>query len=152
MTSKNFRLVAIAITTLFLTALSFAANTAYSSPAVQGYDLVSYHTTGKPLPGTGMHTAEHDGETYLFVSKAHKKAFENNPQKYIPAYGGYCAYGVAVGKKFVGDPTVWELVNGKLYLNLNKEIQGTWAKDIKGNISKANKSWGKIKNKDASTL
>lgn len=49
--------------------------------------------------------------------------FEVNPQKYLPAYGGYCAYGLGVGKKFVADPEVWKIVDGKLYLNLDKGIQ-----------------------------
>lgn len=142
----------LTMTLFFLTLPNFAADAAHSMPAVQGYDLVSYHQQGKPLAGTGMHTSVYEGETYLFISKENKAAFDKNPARYLPAYGGYCAYGVAVGKKFVGDPTVWEVVDGVLYLNLNKDIQTTWAKDTKHHIKKANQAWPTIKNKAASEL
>jgi YHS domain-containing protein len=101
---------------------------------VQGYDLVSYLTNGKPMRGNGNHTVEHHGATYQFKNKENKEAFAKDPHKYLPAYGGYCAYGVAVGKKFVGDPHVWKIVDNKLYLNLDNKIQGIWNKDISGNI------------------
>jgi len=58
--------------------------------------------------------------------------FEANPEKYIPAYGGYCAYGVAVGNKFIADPELWMIEDGKLYLNLDTDIQKKWLKDIPG--------------------
>ena len=73
--------------------------------------------------------------------------FEANPEKYIPVYGGYCAYGVAVGKKFIADPEVWRIGNGKLYLNLDTDIQNKWLKDIPGYIKKADSNWMNIKNK-----
>lgn len=119
---------------------------------VQGYDLVSYHTNEKPLRGNGNHVVEHDGITYLFINKKNQETFAANPHKYLPAFGGYCAYGVAVGKKFVGDPDVWKVVDDKLYLNLDNRIQGVWNKDIRGNIQKAEKNWGQIKDKNASEL
>jgi YHS domain-containing protein len=97
-----------------------------------GYDLVSYRTGEKPLPGNGNHLSEVDGVIYLFVSDENKKAFDKNPEKYLPVYGGYCAYGVAVGKKFVGDPHVWKIVDGRLYLNLDNKIQGSGARTFPG--------------------
>ena len=62
----------------------------------------------------------------------------------LPAYGGFCAYGVALGKKFDGDPRYWRIIDGKLYLNLNGDIQAEWSKDIPANISKAQSNWTKI--------
>ena len=118
---------------------------------VQGYDLVSYHD-GKPLPGNGNHVANHNGVNYLFISNKNKKNFQGNPEKYLPAYGGFCAYGVAVGKKFIADPNVWEIVDGQLYLNLDNKIKGIWSKDISGNIKKANANWTEIKGKKPSEL
>ncbi|MAI61059.1 MAG: YHS domain protein [Micavibrio sp. TMED27] len=128
------------------------AEVAHSTVGVQGYDLVSYQTDAKPLPGNGNHVVTHDGVNYLFTSKENKKTFEKNPSKYLPAYGGYCAYGTAVGKKFIADPNVYEVVNGKLYLNLDNKIKGIWSKDISGNISKANANWPEIKDKAPSEL
>lgn len=124
----------------------------HSTPGVGGYDPVAYFTDGKPVKGSGYHVAEFEGVTYAFANKAHKKTFEANPEKYIPAYGGYCAYGVAVGKKFVADPEVWKVVNGTLYLNLDRKIQQTWEKDVPGYIKKADKNWTEIKDKAPSDL
>ncbi|MCG8589994.1 MAG: YHS domain protein [Proteobacteria bacterium] len=128
------------------------ASVEHSLTGAGGYDLVSYHNGEKPLPGNGNHVSEVDGVVYLFANAANKKKFERNPQKYLPAYGGYCAYGVAVGKKFVGDPNVWEVVDGRLYLNLDNKIKGIWAKDVSGNIEKADETWPKIRATHASKL
>ena len=94
----------------------------------------------------------HDGATYLFTNEANKKAFDDNPGKYLPAYGGYCAFGASVGKKFVGDPEVWRIVDGALYLNLDARIQEEWLKDVPGRIEKANSNWEKIRNIPAAEL
>ena len=83
---------------------AIAQDVGHSAPAVHGYDLVSYHTGKRPLRGNGHFVAEHGGATYLFVNAANLAAFERNPEQYLPAYGGWCAFGVSVGKKFVGDP------------------------------------------------
>ena len=126
--------------------------TEISAPVMGGYDPVSYFNAGQPQRGSGFHTAAHDGGTYLFASKENKKTFEANPQKYAPQFGGYCAYGVAVGKKFYSDPNIWEVVNGKLYLNLDKKIQMKWNEDQSGNITKAHSNWKGIEHKHPTEL
>jgi YHS domain-containing protein len=123
-----------------------------STVAVGGYDLVSYHTGKKPLRGNGNHVAVRDGVTYLFANEANRQTFEAAPERYLPAYGGWCAYGVAVGKKFVGDPDVWKLVDGRLYLNLDTSIQAEWLKDVPGNIAKAESNWPRIRNRNPADL
>ena len=129
-----------------MTSAGFAAhNTAISTPGAQGYDLVSYHSESGPVKGSGHYVTVYEDVTYLFSSKENQQAFEMNPEKYLPAYGGYCAFGVSVGKKFVGDPEVWKIVDGTLYLNLDKNIQKDWEKDIPGRIAAANTKWEKIK-------
>jgi len=81
-----------------------------------------------------------------------KLHLKKNPDKYLPAYGGWCAFGVSVGKKFSADPEVWEIVDGKLYMNLDNGIKKMWISDIPGNIKKANKHWPNIKHKSPSEL
>lgn len=90
--------------------------------------------------------------TYQFSSKENLKTFKSNPEKYVPAYGGYCAFGTSVGKKFIGDPEVWRLVGGKLYLNLDTSIQSEWLKDVPGRIDMADKNWKKIQYKSPEEL
>jgi len=151
--SKAMKTAALA---LALTATPFlaraAAPTAHSTVGAGGYDLVSYHTGKKPLPGNGNHVVVRDGVTYLFASEENKDAFSKAPERYLPAYGGWCAYGVSVGKKFVGDPTVWEIVDGRLYLNLDNGIKARWAKDIPGNVAKADATWPKIQDREPGDL
>lgn len=132
--------------------LSGTHNGAHSTTGMSGFDAVAYFTDGKAVRGNGHHVAVFDGVTYLFASEDNKKKFEANPEKYVPAYGGYCAYGVSIGKKFVGDPEVWKIVDGKLYLNLDTIIQGEWEEDVSGHIRKADANWPKFRDAAPSNL
>jgi YHS domain-containing protein len=135
-----------------LSTAAFARDYAHSRLGLGGYDPVAYFTDGKPMKGSGFHEAIYQGVTYVFASEDHKKQFMVNPERYLPAYGGYCAYGVAVGKKFVADPEVWKIVEGKLYLNLDGNIQQKWQKDISGYVKKADAIWSEIRDKAPSDL
>ena len=123
-----------------------------SHVAIGGYDPVAYFEMGKPMPGNGHNTATHNGATYLFSSKEHKEKFEANPEKYAPQYGGFCAYGVSVGKKFFSDPERWKIVDVKLYLNLDKDIQKLFNQDVAGHLAKAEANWPNIEHKHPSEL
>lgn len=149
---KSLILTVFVVAVSFWAADSFAAGVETSTTGVLGYDLVSYHTEGKPVRGDGNNLVVVDGVTYLFANEENKKAFEKNPERYLPAYGGYCAFGVSVNKKFVGDPEVWKIVDGKLYLNLDRNIQKMWFEDIPGNIVKADQNWPGIKDKNPADL
>ncbi len=131
---------------------ALAADYTNSTPAVQGYDVVSYQTGKRPIRGNGNFVAVHDGATYQFSSANNQKTFEKDPEKYVPAYGGYCAFGTSVGKKFIGDPEVWRIVDGKLYLNLDTSIQSEWLKDVPGRIRSADANWRNIKDKNPASL
>ena len=147
---KQFLIATIAVLTLSTGAM--AGEFTHSTPAVQGYDVVSYQTGKRPLRGNGNFVSAHKGATYQFSSKANLQTFEGNPNKYVPAYGGYCAFGTSVGKKFIGDPEVWRLVDGTLYLNLDTGIQAEWLKDVPGRIKTATAKWKIIKNKSPASL
>lgn len=112
--------------------------------AAHGYDVVAFFTEGKPVVGNGRFTALHDGAAYRFSSAENLRRFEANPAKFAPQYGGFCAYGVYVGAKFDGNPLLWKIVDGRLYFNLNEEIQSKWLRDVPAHISKANQNWRKI--------
>jgi len=148
----SFLLALITFLAACATNTELSAAEANSVVGVGGYDLVSYQTGKKPVQGNGNNLVQHNGVNYLFASKANAETFAKNKNKYLPAYGGYCAFGASVGKKFIGDPTVWEIVDGKLYLNLDNSIKSLWVKDIPGNILKANKNWKTIKDIPASEL
>lgn len=77
--------------------------------ALHGYDPVAYFTEGKPVRDSDELVHVHDGAAYRFSSEAHLETFRKAPARYTPQYGGFCAYGVSVGKKFDGDPHLWKI-------------------------------------------
>ncbi|MBT9458510.1 MAG: YHS domain-containing protein [Burkholderiaceae bacterium] len=129
-----------------------AVNVDTKGVGLQGHDPVAYFTVGAPTPGKTDFTAKHNGVTYLFASAANRDAFKANPGKYEPAYGGFCAMGVALEKKLDGDPTAWKIVDGKLHLNVNKDVQKKWLEDVPGNNKKADTNWPQIKGKTPKSL
>jgi len=112
--------------------------------ALHGHDPVAYFTRGVATRGTAKHAVVHEGATYYFASADHKAEFEKNPAKYTPAFGGYCAFGVSVGKKFDGSPEYWTISNDRLYLNLNADIAKQFQKDVPGAVKKAKGQWKTI--------
>lgn len=120
--------------------------------ALKGYDPVSYFSSGGPLLGKAAFSAKFEGATYWFASASNRDVFKTSPDKYAPAYGGFCAMGVALDKKLDVDPLLWRIVDGKLYLNVHKGAQTRWLEDVKGNIAQADKNWSRIKDKVPKTL
>jgi YHS domain-containing protein len=112
-----------------------------SNVAVGGYDPVAYFTEGRPVRGTTQHRTTHQGYEYRFASAEHLAAFRSNPSRYLPQYGGYCAWAVAQGYTAAGNPQHWRIVDDRLYLNYNGEIQQRWLRDIPGFIRSANANW-----------
>ncbi len=112
--------------------------------AVGGYDPVSYFTEGKAIIGNQTITHKYQGATWRFSTTANRDAFKAAPEKYAPQYGGYCAWAVSQGYTAKGDPHAWKIHNGKLYLNYNKSVQATWAKNIPANVKKGDNNWPKV--------
>ena len=115
--------------------------------AIKGYDPVAYFTPGKALKGRKELSASHRGVTYYFVSEENKKRFSEAPEKYVPAYGGWCATAMAKGEKVEIDPTNFKVTNGRLllffkafYANALKD----WNKDETNLTVKADANWKKI--------
>lgn len=135
----------LAILSTSALAAGYDVNVTSTDLALRGVDPTSYFTEGKPVAGAFDITAEHHGATYRFASEESKQAFLAEPEKYLPQYGGYCAFGLAQGQKFDGDPQVWKIVDDKLYLNLAPKVSEIWQADIAGNIDVANSNWSTIK-------
>ena len=109
-----------------------------------GHDAVAYHTEGKAVLGSNRFTAVHNDAIYQFSSAANRDLFKENPDKYAPAYGGFCAYGATLGKKFLVDGKAFEVVDGQLYVNKNMQVYEIWRKDVPGYIQKADEQWPNI--------
>jgi YHS domain-containing protein len=116
----------------------------FSRVAVSGYDPVAYFTNGQPVRGMTEFRINHQGYEYRFASAEHLAAFRANPLRYVPQYGGYCAWAVSQGYTAPADPTNWRIVDGKLYLNYNDDVQRRWEQDIPGHIRAANANWPNV--------
>jgi YHS domain-containing protein len=115
-----------------------------SKIAVSGYDPVAFFTEAKAVNGSPFISADYQGATYFFATEEHKKLFAENPAKYAPQFGGYCAYGVSLGKLFPVDINTWQVRDGKLYLNLNADVLKKFNADLSGNVAKAEQHWPEL--------
>ena len=145
---RRFALVIVSFAILPFTIGSAAVdpvNKNLFGTAIQGYDAVSYFNEGKPVKGKDQYRYDWMGAKWYFASAANREEFAKTPEKYAPQYGGYCAWAVGHGYTANIDPEAWKIVDGKLYLNYDKNVQKMWAQDIPGWIQKANENWPKLK-------
>ncbi len=112
--------------------------------AIQGFDPVAYFTRGAPTRGNPAFTTRWNGAEWRFASAAHRAAFVAEPERYAPAFGGFCAYAVSEGYTAGIDPRAWRIVDGRLYLNYSPGIQRTWEQDIPGRISRGEANWVRL--------
>lgn len=108
-----------------------------SDTAILGYDTVAYFTDGKPVKGSDSFVAIWMGAKWKFASQAHLDLFKATPEKYAPQYGGYCAYGVSVDNLVSIEPDKFKIIDGKLYLNYDADVQQKWLKNPIGFIKTA---------------
>ncbi|MEP6970963.1 MAG: YHS domain-containing (seleno)protein [Betaproteobacteria bacterium] len=116
----------------------------FSNVALSGYDAVAYFTENKPVKGDAKFAQEYQGAQWHFASAANRDAFAADPKRFAPQYGGYCAWAVSEGSTASADPKLWKIVDGKLYLNYDADVQKKWDRDIPGHIRKADQNWPKV--------
>jgi YHS domain-containing protein len=128
---------------------SAAAGTDSPVPAVnaaegiglKGYDPVAYFINGAPTKGSEQYSLAWKGVTYRFASAGNLEKFKADPEKYLPQYGGYCAYAMSLDRVVDIDPSRWAIVNGKLYLNNGFVAEKLWSLNKNGNIVSADRNW-----------
>ena len=146
---------ALIATALFLTPAMALAPTAqaekspvytsnFSNVAVEGYDAVAYFLVGAPVKGSKEFSTTYNGAEFRFASAENLATFKADPAAYAPQYGGYCAWAIAQGATAKGDAQHWRIVDGKLYLNFNAQVQRDWEKDIPGFIKSADANWPSV--------
>jgi YHS domain-containing protein len=109
--------------------------------ALKGYDPIAYFTVGQPTKGVDQYTYRWKGVTYRFTSAENLQRFKADPEKYLPQYGGYCAYAMSLDRIADIDPYRWAIVGGKLYLNNGFIAQDLWSLNKSGNITSADRNW-----------
>lgn len=152
------RYVALALALAFAPALSWCACAAPSvvapppsrvfhgadAAAVHGYDVVAYFVDGRPVEGDARFAFVWREANWRFASAEHRDAFAKEPERYAPQYGGYCAFGMSRGYKAPTEPDAWTVIDGKLYLNYNREVQKKWAENRSDFITKADANWPRV--------
>lgn len=120
-------------------------NTMHASLGLKGYDPAAYFTDGKATPGSEKITQQRGELTWRFATEAHRAAFEKEPARYAPQYGGFCAWGVAQGRLFDVDPVNgWIVADNKLYVTFNGDILKLFKADQTSWIAKAEQNWPKL--------
>lgn len=150
---KTIKTTVAFIAFLFATSVfaqdKMANNIDNSNIALQGYSPVSYLDLGLAQKGNKNFKSEHKKIIYYFTSAEQKTTFDKNPEKYLPQYGGFCAFGCYAGAKFRVDPNKFLVDNGKYYLYLNNiELDAKQLWLAENNHSKlksvADKHWEKL--------
>jgi YHS domain-containing protein len=159
--SRKLTLLAATLAALCAFGPAMAADEANVAPGLtyggaplglHGADPVALLDQGTNAEGNASYATAHDGVAYYFASEENLKAFEANPARYVPQYGGFCAFGVSVGKKFDGDPDFAAVMDDKLYVFLNEDVYKAYLKDEAGTIEKAEGYWTEIEHTAATDL
>lgn len=129
-----------------------AINVDKNGVILRNFDPTSYGPNKAPHIGAAEHTASSDGAIYRFASSNARDRFVAEPAKYKPAFGGFCATGAALGKKLDGDPQIFRVYDGQLYVFVHQQAVEIWDKDPAGTLAKANTNWPNIRNKAPSSL
>lgn len=112
--------------------------------AIKGYDAVAYFTQSAPVKGDPVHETTWQGARWRFASAAHRELFVQDPGRYAPRYGGFCAGAMALGWKAPIDPEAWVIVEDRLYLNYSKEGRDEFAADADARIADADANWERL--------
>ena len=123
---------------------SFFSDPKRTGVAIRGYDTVAYFTDGKPVPGKDEFATEWMGAKWKFASQDHLDKFKADPAKYAPQYGGYCAYGIAKDNVVKIEPDQFTVVDGKLYLNYDGDINKKWRADQANYIKQADSKFATV--------
>lgn len=144
-----YSLIIATMLTLF-TSMSFAGEQyTKRGHALSGYDAVAYFTIGEPTKGNKEISTEWNGAKWLFSSEEHKTLFIANPTKYAPAYDGHCAFAAGIGKKVRAKPTLWKVIDDRLYLNFSKAANQRWLENPESYIKDGDENWKTLGKKPA---
>ena len=111
---------------------------------INGYDPVAFFTDNKPVKGDPSFKYNYEEATYYFASQEHLDLFKNDPEKYKPQFGAWCAYAVSLGRTAPIDVNTFSIVNGRLVIQHNKKAVKGWNENVQGNLKLADKYWPEV--------
>ena len=142
---KDYFLITVFV---FVSAVSFSQKAEIFSPdgvALKGYDVVAFFTEHMPVKGYDSLKLERNKTLWYFSSQQNLDSFKADTVKYIPQYGGYCAFGASRGYKAPTEVDTWTILDNKLYFNYNQAVKQTWDKEPKVYIKLADEKWPSFK-------
>ena len=116
-------------------------NSGDDNVAIRGFDSVAYFTIGRPTQGVREFTFHWRDANWQFANSKHLNMFADNPERYAPKFGGFCAMAMTQGVLKVIDPQAWTVVDGKLYLNFSVSGRDKFREDLGENIAKSEAHW-----------
>ena len=138
---------ALAFTACGRTETQLGLNADADGRALRGFDAVAYFAADSAVKGDPKYEYAWNGAKWLFSSEENMKKFQANPEAYAPQFGGYCSYAVSEGYTADGDPEAWKVVDGKLYLNYNKQVKEKWEQNQTERITNGSSNWQEFKKK-----
>ena len=114
---------------------------------IDGYDAIAFFTDNKPVKGDAKFQYSYEDAIYYFASQEHLDLFKANPEKYKVQFGGWCAYAVSLGRIAPIDVNTFSIVNDRLVIQHNQRAVDGWNKDVKGNLTLANRYWPSVSSK-----
>lgn len=112
--------------------------------AIHGYDPVAYFTQGRPVQGSPEYSYAWAEAEWHFANQAHRDLFAEDPERYAPQYGGYCAWAVSNRSLADIDPNAWHIEDGRLFLNYNNRLNRRFVSDLPARIQQADENWPTI--------
>ena len=152
--SKTLKTLVL-LSSVLVSSLSFATITTSTDDndvILSGYDAVSYFTKAAPTQGVSSISSVYNGAIYHFASEDNRDLFKANPAKYAPQYGGFCAFGTSISQKIAVNPKIYEVIDGKLFVQSGPKALELFQPEKADKIATANKNWKEIKDVPADEL
>ncbi len=112
--------------------------------AIRGYDTVAYFESGHARAGMARYSVLWKGVVWRFASEANQIRFEMNPWAYVPKFGGYCAFAMSEGQLAAGDPEIWVILDGSLFLMNSAQLRDMWRPQAAPRIARASQFWPSV--------
>ena len=134
----------VALAACSKTETAIKLNTDNSGLALRGFDAVAYFAVDNAVKGDAKYEYVWNGAKWLFSSEENMKKFQASPESYAPQFGGYCSFAVSEGYTADADPEAWKVVDGKLYVNYNKQVKQKWEQNEHERIMKGLENWKEL--------
>jgi YHS domain-containing protein len=152
------RIIVMLVASVALASAGLADRGAYPSTlvvkngqgvALWGYDVVAYFTGQEPVRGQSQFKSRYESADFYFASAENKAAFDADPAKYVPAYGGFSGYEVLMDELKEPKVKYWSITDGRLVLEDSKQALAAWNSDPHGNLEKADRNWRSLEERIA---